>query len=44
MTVWQTFRIARVPVMMLMSGGYTRQSAGVIADSLADILHFENGS
>eukprot|EP00892_Ulva_mutabilis_P007087 jgi/Ulvmu1/4750/UM020_0034.1 len=41
MLVWQKFRQLRVPITMLMSGGYTKQSAGVISDSLADIIQLE---
>lgn len=43
MLVWQKFRHAGVPVTMLLSGGYSKQSASVISDSLADILQWEDG-
>lgn len=42
MLVWQTFREAGVPVTMLLSGGYSKQSASVISDSLGDILQWED--
>lgn len=36
--VWQLARRLRAPILMLLSGGYTRASAGVIVDSLTSIL------
>lgn len=36
--VWQFAQERRAPIVMLMSGGYTRASAGVTADSIARIL------
>jgi hypothetical protein len=36
--VWQFAQRLQAPIMMLLSGGYTRASAGVIVDSIAGIL------
>lgn len=36
--VWQFAQRLRAPILMLLSGGYTRASAGVIVDSIAAIL------
>jgi acetoin utilization deacetylase AcuC-like enzyme len=41
MVVWKRFRGRGVPVCMLLSGGYAKQCAAVIAESLAAILKFE---
>lgn len=41
MMVWQHFREKKVPVCMLLSGGYAKQSAAVISESLAAILKRE---
>lgn len=41
MMVWKRFRERRVPVCMLLSGGYARESAAVISSSLAAILKSE---
>lgn len=35
--VFSTFRTLRIPVVMLLSGGYLKESAGVIADSIANL-------
>ncbi|KAH8340582.1 hypothetical protein KR059_001667 [Drosophila kikkawai] len=35
--VFSTFRALRIPVVMLLSGGYLKQSAGVIADSIVNL-------
>ncbi|KAH8278520.1 hypothetical protein KR018_004354 [Drosophila ironensis] len=35
--VFSTFRALNIPVVMLLSGGYTKESAGVIADSIANL-------
>lgn len=36
--VWQFAQRLQAPIMMVLSGGYTRASAGVIVDSLSAIL------
>jgi hypothetical protein len=41
MLVWETFRTAGVPICMLLSGGYSRQSAAVVSSSLEAILKWE---
>jgi acetoin utilization deacetylase AcuC-like enzyme len=42
MMVWKRFRERGVPVCMLLSGGYARQSAAVISASLSAILQRES--
>lgn len=41
MMVWKRFRERQVPICMLLSGGYAKQSAAVISASLAAILKRE---
>lgn len=36
--VWQWAQRLQAPIAMLLSGGYTRASAGVISDSIAGLL------
>lgn len=39
MQVWKFAQRLQAPIVMLLSGGYTRASAGVIVDSLSAIGH-----